>query len=238
MRIVADNLDSMKLNQRIRKASGSVLIDRCFGQRYIGSGSKDKKITIYGTPGNALGSYLDGATITVHGNGQDMIGDTMNSGEIVIHGNAGDGLGYAMRGGMIFVRGSAGCRAGIHMKQYQDQKPALVIGGKAGSFLGEYMAGGMIIVLGLGIEDAPVGDFTGTGMHGGCIYIRTNRELAGLPAQVHSEIAAWEDKQEILPLLLRFGAHFGCDGRALADDRYYLLKPNTARPYAQLYTKN
>lgn len=238
MRITAENLDSIQLNRRIRNASGAVLIDRCFGQRYIGSGFKDKKITIYGTPGNALGSYLDGASIIVYGNGQDMIGDTMNGGEIIIHGNAGDGLGYAIRGGRIFVRGSAGCRAGIHMKQYQDQKPVIVIGGGTGSFLGEYMAGGMIVVLGIGIEAVPVGDFTGTGMHGGCIYIRTSRELTNLPDQVRAEIASWEDKQAILPLLSRFGEYFGLDGRKLAEDRYYLLRPNTDRPYAQLYTKN
>lgn len=58
------------------------------GQRYIGCGVAGKTITVEGTPGNALGAYLDGSTIIVHGNGQDAIGDTMNNGEIFIHGTA------------------------------------------------------------------------------------------------------------------------------------------------------
>jgi len=62
------------------------------------------------------------------------------------------------------------------MKQYKEKKPVIVIGGTAGSFLGEYLAGGIIIVLGLNSEDTvPVGDFCGTGMHGGKIYLRCSR---------------------------------------------------------------
>lgn len=238
MNISAEKLDFKQLNQKIKAAVGDVRIDHCYGHRYIGSGLKEKTITIYGTPGNALGSYLDGASIVVHGNAQDAVGDTMNSGQIVIHGNAGDGLGYAMRGGSIFVRGSAGCRVGIHMKQYEDKRPVIVIGGGVGSFLGEYMAGGLIVVLGIGERDVPVGEFTGTGMHGGCIYIRTNRELTNLPKQVTAFKAAWEDIYEILPVLNRFAEYFGFNAQDLAEDEYYVLKPNTSRPYELLYTKN
>ena len=58
------------------------------GQRYIASGLSGKDITIEGTPGNALGAYLDGSTITVHGNVQDATGDTMNDGAIYVDGQA------------------------------------------------------------------------------------------------------------------------------------------------------
>ena len=76
-----------------------------------------------------------------------------------------------MRGGKIFVKGDTGYRTGIHMKEYKDKKPSCCSGRKNGKFLGEYLAGGIIIVLGLYSEDCPVGNFTGTGMHGSQIYI-------------------------------------------------------------------
>jgi len=184
MSILAQNLYFKDLNEQIKAAGEYVHIEDCYGQRFIGSGLKGKTLAINGTPGNALGAYLDGATIEVRGNAQDATGDTMNDGKIIIHGNAGDALGYAMRGGSIFVKGNAGYRTGIHMKEYKDKKPQIVIGGSAGSFLGEYLAGGLIVVLGIGADGAPVGNFTGTGMHGGRIFIRTDKELAALPAQL------------------------------------------------------
>jgi len=238
MNISAANLDFQQLNREIKDATGDVSILDCCGQRFIGCGLKDKNITIYGTPGNALGAYLDGSVIVVHGNAQDAVGDTMNAGKIIIHGDAGDALGYAMRGGSIFVRGDAGYRTGIHMKQYKEKKPVIVVGGRVGSFLGEYLAGGLIVVLGLGAEDVPVGNFTGTGMHGGRIFIRTDKEPKGLPAQVTVEPASGDELREIQPVLAEFAAHFGMDAAQLGQDRYYVLKPNARNPYKQLYTAN
>jgi glutamate synthase domain-containing protein 3 len=195
-----------------------------------------KTITINGTPGNALGAYLDGGTIIVNGNAQDATGDTMNDGKIVIHGSAGDALGYAMRGGSIFVRGDSGYRTGIHMKEYRDKIPTIVIGGKVGSFLGEYLAGGIIVVLGIGTDEMPVGNFTGTGMHGGRIFIRTERELQRLPSQVTEEIATEAELKEIEPLISEFAEHFELKGENFLEDRFYVLKPNAKNPYKQLYT--
>jgi len=238
MNISAKNLDFKELNIRLRGASGVVRIEDCYGQRFIGSGMSDKHITINGTPGNALGAYLDGGIIQINGNAQDAVGDTMNDGEIIIHGNVGDALGYAMRGGRIFVRDNAGYRTGIHMKEYKDKKPIIVIGGKVGSFLGEYLAGGLIVVLGIGSDSAPVGNFTGTGMHGGKIYIRTSRELTSLPPQVVAGIAEDDELREIWPCISEFSGYFGMDAERLMVDRYYVLKPNAKNPYHQLYTAN
>ena len=223
------------------------VINDCCGQRYIGSG-KIGDYTIHGTPGNALGAYFNGGTIEVFGNAQDAVGDTMNDGKIVVHGSAGDALGYAMRGGAIFIKGDAGYRTGIHMKEYESKKPVIVIGGNAGSFLGEYLAGGIIVVLGLGngngreevasaADEIPVGNFIGTGMHGGKIFIRTNGELSNLPAQVAAEIATAEDMEEIRLYIAEFAERFGT-GAELMNDRYYILKPNAKNPYKQLYTEN
>lgn len=151
-----------------------ITLKNVFGQRYIGRGlPKKAKLKIYGTPGNDMAAYMDGAEIEVFGNAQDAIGNTMNYGRIVIHGNCGDTLGYAMRGGEIYVEGNVGYRVGIHMKEYEEMNPVIVVGGKSGDFLGEYMAGGAIILLGLGItkDEDMIGRFCGTGMHGGVIYL-------------------------------------------------------------------
>ncbi|MDR0294018.1 MAG: glutamate synthase [Oscillospiraceae bacterium] len=238
MTISARGLDFRELNRRIKDAPETVRVEECYGQRFIGSGMRQKTLTIAGTPGNALGAYLDGGTIVVNGNAQDAAGDTMNDGKIIIHGSAGDALGYAMRGGGIFVRDNAGYRTGIHMKEYKEKRPAIIIGGRVGSFLGEYQAGGLIAVLGSGTEGVPVGNFTGTGIHGGKIFIRTDRELTGLPAQVAVRIASGDDLREIAPYLTEFGGYFGVDAGALLTDRIYVLTPNAKNPYTQLYTVN
>ena len=238
MNISAQNLDFKELNSRVRAAGSDICIDDCYGQRFIGSGARNKTIVINGTPGNALGAYLDGAVIEVHGNAQDAVGDTMNDGIIAIHGNAGDALGYAMRGGAIYVRDDAGYRTGIHMKEYKEKKPVIVIGGKVGSFLGEYLAGGLIVVLGIDENAAPVGNFTGTGMHGGHIFVRTDKELPSLPAQVTAELATDADLQEIAPHVTEFAKLFGMDAASLLGDKYYVLRPNANNPYTQLYTAN
>lgn len=177
--ITAGDMHFKALNDLVRDtADDIVVIDRCLGQRYIGSGLSHKKLVINGTPGNALGAYLDGCLPLWCGESQDATGDTMNDGVICIHGCAGDATGYAMRGGTILVEGSTGYRAGIHMKAYEHRLPTLVIGGKAGSFLGEYQAGGLIVVLNLTDGDGRFScNFCGTGMHGGKIVVRC-REMA------------------------------------------------------------
>ena len=161
MRIDVKNMHFKELNQKIKESSQyNIELYDLEGQRYIGTGLKNRKIDIHGVPGNSLGSFLDGAIIEVFSSAQDTIGDTMNDGMIIVHGSAGDAAGYAMRGGKIYIRESAGYRAGIHMKAYEDKQPLLIIGDSAGSFLGEYQAGGNIIVLGLEQGgEAPVGYF-------------------------------------------------------------------------------
>lgn len=241
MKITADLMHFQTLNDRIRETDDKrVTIDNCIGQRYIASGLSGKKITINGTPGNALGAYLNGCEITVNGNAQDATGDTMNDGAIYVHGSSGDATGYAMRGGKIFVKGDSGYRAGIHMKAYKDKIPVLVIGGRAGSFLGEYQAGGIIVVLGLGTDgvEPPVGYFCGTGMHGGKIFLRCENAPANLPKQVISRPATKEDLAEIDSLIGEYAKEFGLNKSELLDHAFTVLVPNTKNPYKQLYTHN
>jgi glutamate synthase domain-containing protein 3 len=227
------------LNDAVRGLGGEIYIEDCFGERYIGASATEKTIVIRGTPGNALGAYLDGADIIVHGNAQDAVGDTMNDGRIVIHGSAGDALGYAMRGGVIYVKGDSGYRTGIHMKQYLQKRPVIVVGGSTGSFLGEYIAGGLIVDLGIGGDGtAPVGRFTGTGMHGGSIFLRCRSAPDDLPEQVISRVAEQPDIELISEYVRRFSAIFGFSADELLEDRFYVLTPNASNPYKQLYVAN
>lgn len=228
------------LNQLVREDAGDVSIDACAGQRYIGSGLSNKTIHINGTPGNALGAYLDGAVIEVFASAQDATGDTMNEGAIIIHGSSGDATGYAMRGGRILVEKNVGYRAGIHMKAYQEKVPVLVIGGIAGCFLGEYQAGGRIVVLGLEKEaDRPlVGAFCATGMHGGKIFLRANESPKNLPIQVIARQATAEDMAEIEADVEAFCLAFGQDKAAILASAFQVLVPNSKNPYKQLYTHN
>ena len=235
MIIEAQGADQRTLNEAVRLCT-----DRCIelvnvnGQRYLGDSLADRELTIRGTAGNALGAYLNGAAIEVHGNAQDAVGDTMNSGTITVWGSVGDAAGYGMRGGTILVRGDIGYRAGIHMKAYEDRAPLLIVGGTAGSFLGEYLAGGTIVVLGIGKKrEMPVGNFCGTGMHGGSIYLQA-AAADNLPEQVCAEPA---DITELEPYIDLYCAAFGEEPRAqLMASPFLRLTPNTNNPYKQLYT--
>lgn len=238
MKIAANSCSAKQLNSLIREAEGEVLVENCCGERYIGVSLSGKKVLIDGVPGNALGAYLNGAEIYVRGNVQDAVGDTMNDGKIVVHGNAGDALGYAMRGGKIYVKGNAGYRAGIHMKQYEDKNPLIVVGGAVGSFLGEYLAGGTIIVLGIECEGLPIGNFTGAGMHGGRIFIRTDKEIANMPPQVSVKEATDEDMESIAPNIKEFCELFGYDCEQMLKESFCVITPNADNPYKKMYVTN
>ena len=238
MKIFAGGMHYSALNAAVRASQeNNIEIMNCVGQRYIGAGLSERHIFIHGTPGNALGAYLNGAEVRIDGNVQEATGDTMNAGVIEVHGSAGDATGYTMRGGKIFIEGDVGYRCGIHMKAFRIQKPAIVIGGRAGSFLGEYQAGGTIIVLGDRLNGKPVvGNFCGTGMHGGEIWLRTDELSAALPEQVKSERVTLSD--EAASLIREWCARFGREEKSYLSAVYYRLTPNADNPYRQMYTPN
>ena len=239
MLLDARNMDYAALNEAIRQADEEIEIVGCLGQRFIGTGSCGKNITIHGIPGNALGAYLNGAEITVHGNAQDAVGDTMNAGKIVIHGNIGDAAGYAMRGGEIFVQGNAGYRAGIHMKEYGEKVPVLVIGGCAGSFLGEYQAGGVILVLGLNRGDKRiVHNFPCTGMHGGKLILRGDCADVTFPGQVSTRAPTDAEHILIRKYVTEYCSLFGADMEEVLRSPFTVVTPDSANPYQQMYAAN
>jgi len=240
--IDAAGMETKALNSRLREivagGADNIKLTNVCGQRYIGTDlNKQVKIEIAGTPGNDLGSFMDGPIITVLGNAQDGCGNTMNSGKIVIHGHAGDILGLAARGGSIFVRDGVGYRCGIHMKEYGEQKPALVIGGSAQDFLGEYMAGGILIVLGLdlGPNEGHKAKYIGTGMHAGVIYLRGTVDTYQLGKEVGTAELTKTDMSLLERHVQEYSDYFGKDAGKILDSSFVKLFPLYLRPYGTLY---
>ncbi|MHB8567513.1 MAG: GltB/FmdC/FwdC-like GXGXG domain-containing protein [Nitrososphaerales archaeon] len=191
----------------LQRGLGQVSITNANGQRYIGIGiSLPKssevpfKITIDGFPGNCLANLNSGAVFEVFGNAADDVADTMHEGKVVVHGNVRDVAGQALQGGSIFVRGCVGNRAGIQMREYGTRRPYLLVGETADDYLGEYMAGGVVAVLNISNSERPVGNYVGTGMVGGMIFIRGKTK--------ESQIALLPQREDVLNYLRA----------ALADD--------------------
>ena len=227
------------LNSLLRSLDGNgiekIEIRNVNGQRYIGTDLDGHiKIDVYGTPGNDLGAFMNGANITVHGNVQDGCGNTMDHGSIVVHGCAGDLVGHSMRGGKIFIRDDSGYRVGIHMKEYLGKRPTIVIGGTAQDFLGEYMAGGVLAVLGLNMKDE-IHDarFVRTGMHGGTMYIRGNVRHLGEEVAI---VEFTEEDHQVLGILVKeFCSYYDLDAEKILDSKFNKLIPVSSRPYGNLY---
>jgi glutamate synthase domain-containing protein 3 len=228
------------IRKEIKKGVKNIHVINVNGQYYIGAGMKSNngtRIMIDGVPGNDLAVFMDGPEIIVNNDGQDNIGNTMNSGKIIVHGNAGDVIGYGMRGGKIHIKGDVGYRVGIHMKGYIHKIPVIIVGGRAGDFFGEYMAGGILIILGLDNDnDKPLtGDYLGTGMHGGTIYIRgeVDREKCGKEVGI---LDLSEDDMVTLKEYLReYCEDFNLDLAKILSKKFKKLIPVSSRPYGNLY---
>lgn len=84
------------------------------GDRFIGCGLGPKsvgvRIDVYGSPGDYIGSGLDGAEIYIHGDAQDQVGQILNSGKIIIYGDVGQTFLYGAKGGEAYVFGNTGGR--------------------------------------------------------------------------------------------------------------------------------
>ena len=236
--INAENMPYKELNSIIRESNDTKFsLTGVMGQRFIGCALKNKEVTISGIPGNALGACLNGGSkIVVNNNCQDATGDTMNDGTIIVHGNCGDTAGYSMRGGKIFIKESAGYRMGLHMKAYNERQPLMIIGDRAGSFLGEYLAGGTIIVLGLlQAGNCPVGNFCGTGMYGGRIFLRSNSLPKDISPHIEATVATEKELNSIKDDIQNFCNIFNFDSTEIMKDNFYVLTASTSTSYKKKY---
>lgn len=243
MRIDTKGMHYRIINEQIRslveKGKKHIVLNNVNGQRYIGCGlNANVDITVNGVPGNDLAAFMDGPLITVNGNGQDAIGNTMNAGKVMILGDAGDVLGYSMRGGKLYIRGNVGYRVGIHMKSYKDRFPVIIIGGKAEDFFGEYMAGGILILLGLntgGNKSSIVGNYVGTGMHGGVMYLRGRVNRCQLGKEVGVDKLNSEDMTDLRKYLGEFCTDSALDLEEVLKQEFIKLIPHSHRPYGKIY---
>jgi glutamate synthase domain-containing protein 3 len=231
-----------ELNRMVREAVArgekEIVLKNVNGQYYIGDGIREKvKITIEGVPGNDLAAFMDGPTIVVKSNAQDNIGNTMNSGKVVVEGQAGDVLAYGMRGGKLYIKGDVGYRVGIHMKGYKKQVPVIIAGGTAGDFFGEYMAGGVLVLLGLNQANGQpiVGDYLGTGMHGGTIFIRGEVDKSRCGAEVGIMEPDENDIKLLEGYLKEYCDDMGLDIKEVMKKPFKKLIPVSSRPYGNLY---
>jgi len=237
--IDAQGLHYRSLNKRLRElieeGEKRILVRNVCGQRYIGGGiGEEVEIIIEGVPGNDLASFMDGPRIIVRGNAQDGVGNTLNRGEVIIHGDAGDIVGYSMRGGRIFIQGNVGYRVGIHMKAYKEFFPVVIVGGGAKDFLGEYMAGGLLVVLGLNGGEI-TGDFVGTGMHGGTMFLRGEVEPARLGKEVKIGEVTPKDMSLLKGHIGDFCACFDLDVEEIFQKPFSKIYPYSHRPYGTIY---
>jgi glutamate synthase domain-containing protein 3 len=241
MEIDSKNLRYRDLNEQIQQAmlqgAKDILLQNVNGQRYIGDGIRGKiKIRIEGVPGNDLAAFMDGPTIVTSSNAQDAVANTMNAGKVVIHGDAGDVLGYGMRGGKLFVHGDVGYRVGIHMKSFKKHIPVIIIGGTARDFLGEYQAGGIIILLGMERDGKPLtGNYVGTGMHGGVIYIRGEVDPFQLGKEVSISSIDEMDEERLKLYLKEYCEDFNLSLDEVMEQRFIKLLPTHLRPYGKIY---
>jgi len=239
--INAKNLYYRDLNEQIHQAIGQgareIFLRNVNGQRYIGDGIRGSvKIKIEGVPGNDLAAFMDGPTIITQSNAQDAVGNTMNAGKVVVHGHAGDVLGYGMRGGKLFIRGNVGYRVGIHMKSFRKHIPVIIIGGTARDFLGEYQAGGVIILLGMERDGRPLaGNYIGTGMHGGVIYLRGEVDPFQLGKEVSISPVDKMDEERLGVYLKEYCEDFSISLKDVMGQKFIKLLPTHLRPYGKIY---
>jgi len=164
------------------------LVFNARGHRFIGCGlgvdTRKVRIDVYGSPGDYLGSGLDGVEIAVHGSAQDQLAQIMKSGKLVVHGDVGQTFGYGAKGGHMYVLGNAAGRPLINAVG----APRVVINGTALDYLAEsFMAGdplaggGWVVINGVAYnEDGELADlvepYPGGNLFslasGGALYVR------------------------------------------------------------------
>ena len=220
------------------------------GQRFIGCGlgprSKGLRIDVYGSPGDYLGSGLDGAEVVVHANGQDQLGQILSDGKLIVHGDVGQTFMYGAKGGEAFVLGNAAGRPLINAVG----RPKVVINGTCLDYLAEsFMAGnplyggGFVVLNGCAFDsrgspvDLPT-PYPGGNLFslasGGAIYIRDPKRLVGEDQLNGGRISRLTraDWELILPYLRENERLFN-----IPVEGFLLKVDGVARPPEEVYRK-
>lgn len=227
-----------------------VLVVATHGQRFIGAGlgprSRGFRVDVYGSPGDYLGSGLDGAEVVVHSNGQDQLGQILSAGRLVVYGDVGQTFMYGAKGGEAYVLGNAAGRPLINAVG----RPRVVINGTCLDYLAEsFMAGnplfggGFVVLNGLTFDgegrpmDLPT-PYPGGNLFslasGGAIYIRDPKRLVGEDQLNGGRITRLTeaDWQLILPYLRENERLFG-----IPVEGFLLKVDGVQRPPEEVYRK-
>ncbi len=227
-----------------------VILIGAHGQRFIGGGlgprTKAFRIDVYGSPGDYLGSGLDGAEIFVHSNGQDQLGQIFADGKLVVHGDVGQTFLYGAKGGEAYVLGNAAGRPLINAVG----RPKVVINGTCLDYLAEsFMAGnplyggGFVVLNGLGfdskgrpvelLEPYPGGNLFSLAS-GGAIYVRDPKRKVGEDQLNGGRISKLNpgDWKLILPHLKENERLFG-----ISVEHFLLKVDGVTKPPEEVYRK-
>jgi glutamate synthase domain-containing protein 1/glutamate synthase domain-containing protein 3 len=222
----------------------TMLLTHCKGQRFIGNGLGPETggvvIDVFGSPGDYLGSGLDGAKIIVHNNGQDQLAQIMKAGRLVVHGDVGQTFMYGAKGGEAYILGNAAGRPLINAVG----KPRVVINGTCLDYLAEsFMAGdplhggGFIVLNGITFnEDGHIAEletpYPGGNLFslasGGAIYVRDPGRLVSVEQLNGGEFDELrdEDWELIEPYLRENESLFGIPISRLLSVSGSILPPN------------
>ena len=182
-----------ELQRLYAKGFRRYLIAHTQGHRFLanglGGGTQNVRMDVYGSPGDYLGSGLDGLEMHVHNNGQDQMAQIMKAGKLVVHGDVGQTFMYGAKGGEAYILGNAAGRPLINAVG----RPRVVINGTCLDYLAEsFMAGdpldggGFVILNGIAFDEAGrIVDlpepYPGSNLFslasGGAIYVRDPHEL-------------------------------------------------------------
>ncbi len=175
------------------------------GDRFDDGEPKEHRVYV-GTLGMFGASYQSSGagTLEIVGSVQDSCSEAACTDRVIVHANASMLVGNAFQGRQYFVRGSVDGRGFQQLRPKNGREPVAIVGETAGQYFGKMMSGGIPLVLGLehlGQEDVStpiVGDFVGTGMVGGRIFIRGHviDESIGRPPQRRSVISVCSQLKE------------------------------------------
>ncbi|RJQ54196.1 MAG: hypothetical protein C4521_04925 [Actinobacteria bacterium] len=197
------------------------------------------KIVVHGDAGDVLGYGMRGGRLFVRGDVGYRVGIHMKAYEtqvpvIVAGGIARDFLGEYMAGGILVVLGirhsngnggrgetGAGQNGGVHTVH--------------GHTINGHLGNGRAAAMNGSNGTSAVGNWAGTGMHGGKIYVRGGLEEHQLGREVKPFELTGEDREELDDILTDYCDELGVDYDEVMSEPFVKLIPYTHRPYGKMY---
>jgi glutamate synthase domain-containing protein 3 len=210
---------------------------------------------------DAAGNTMNSGKIVIHGDARDLIGYSMRGGRIYILGSVGYRVGIHMKsykdqvpvlviGGQAkdflgeYMAGGIVALLGLNLVQHHvsPAKSPMAAGRTLHGAVGQHTAVGVSSVPHAAVRNTIAGHSVGTGMHGGCIYVRGSIPDENLGKEVKAFPLRKEDKEILDPILREYAAAFGLKleqvlhtGGDEPYDGFTKLIPVTHRPYGRLY---